>query len=254
VPNTASLSAALATWRQWPLALTRPPTVLGTIKGGRTNHNIKIALPEAKQTAIVRLHNRHSRALGINRHDEAIILDSAARAGIAPAPIYHDPQQRFVIQPFIAARVWQADDFAQPSQRQRLLQLLNQVRQLQPATHRRSYHRYLQHYMQQLQAANAVPNTLQQQWQHFAPRLRQFDQAPWRPQLTHHDVIPENILDTGERLYLIDWEYAALGHPDIDRWCLDPPLAQEPFIAELAQWTNDLWERLTALLPQSDDE
>ena len=29
--------------------------------------------------------------------------------------------------------------------------------------------------------------------------------------LCHHDLVPENFVGTAERLYLIDWEYAASG-------------------------------------------
>lgn len=54
----------------------------------------------------------------------------------------------------------------------------------------------------------------------------------------------------GSRLYLIDWEYAALGHPDIDLWGISPALVHEPFIHELARWTNDLWERVQQALKQ----
>ncbi len=34
--------------------------------------------------------------------------------------------------------------------------------------------------------------------------------------LIHADIIPENIVDDGKKLWLIDWEYAGIGHPAID--------------------------------------
>ncbi|MDR1043862.1 MAG: phosphotransferase family protein [Candidatus Adiutrix sp.] len=34
--------------------------------------------------------------------------------------------------------------------------------------------------------------------------------------LIHSDLIPNNFLDDGRRLWLIDWEYAGLGHPSVD--------------------------------------
>jgi aminoglycoside phosphotransferase (APT) family kinase protein len=63
----------------------------------------------------------------------------------------------------------------------------------------------------------------------------------------HHDLVPANVLDTGDRLVLIDWEYAAPGHPDIDRWSVDPWRVTEPFVAEMMDWINGLWERLVRL-------
>lgn len=247
VPDTISLQAALASWRDWPLPISAPPKVLGPVPGGRTNRNVKIEAPGINGPLILRLNNRRSAALGIDRDAEAQILFSAANAGIAPQPLYQDPQHRFALLPFIKARVWQAADFANTQQRARLLRLLRSVRELSPATATRSYHAYLTHYMQQLEAANAVTSELSQRWSEFVPALKAFDAAPWPAQLTHHDLIPENVLDTGGRLYLIDWEYAAIGHADIDLWCIDPALVHEPFIHELARWTNDLWERVLAL-------
>ncbi|WP_049722930.1 choline/ethanolamine kinase family protein [Gilvimarinus polysaccharolyticus] len=245
--NIAELQPILDNWREWPLAISAPPKIIGPILGGRTNRSIQIELPGIPEPIILRLNNRHSNALGIDRGAEAKILMCAANAGIAPAPLYQDPAQRFSLLPYLQARVWSHAELAQPQQRQRLFALLQQVRELKPATVTRSYHAYLSHYWQQLHTAKITDHTLTQLWAEFEPRLRQFDQQPWPRQLTHHDLIPENILDTGEHLYLIDWEYAALGHPEIDLWSIDPSLVQEPFIAELAHWTNLLWERVLTL-------
>jgi thiamine kinase-like enzyme len=34
--------------------------------------------------------------------------------------------------------------------------------------------------------------------------------------LCHHDLIPENIIQGANGLFIIDWEYASLGHPQFD--------------------------------------
>ena len=34
--------------------------------------------------------------------------------------------------------------------------------------------------------------------------------------LCHHDLIPENIIQSAKGLFIIDWEYASLGHPKFD--------------------------------------
>ncbi|MCP8899952.1 choline/ethanolamine kinase family protein [Gilvimarinus xylanilyticus] len=248
------LQAILAGWRDWPLPLDAPPKVLGPIPGGRTNRNIQLQVPGSTRSIILRINNPRGRHLGIDRDDEAQIVHTAALAGITPEPIYRDPAHRFALLPYVQARTWNPADMANPEQRKRLLALLQRVRRLSPATGRRSYLRYLQQYWTQLESSAAIDAQLRDRWHHFLPRLEAFDQGDWPAELTHHDLIAENILDTGSQLYLIDWEYAALGHADIDRWCIDPQLVTEPFIHELAQWTNDLWEAVLRLLKSQNSK
>ncbi len=250
MPDAGRLREALAGWRDWPLPITAPPKVLGPIDGGRTNRNIKLLAPGLNHPIILRLHNSRARQLGINREQEAQIIYSVSRAGITPEPLYRDPENRFALLPYIKGRAWTAADFQREDQQLRLLTLLKKVRALTPAVPRRSYLQYLEHYWQQLLEAKAVDNDLKRRWQNFRPRLEVFDQQRWPALLTHHDLIPENIIDSGDHLYLIDWEYAALGHSDIDLWCIDPALCHEPFIPKLATWTNELWERVLTILPK----
>jgi len=39
---------------------------------------------------------------------------------------------------------------------------------------------------------------------------------PFTPTFCHNDLMPANILDSGEKLWVIDWEYAGVGHPLFD--------------------------------------
>lgn len=40
--------------------------------------------------------------------------------------------------------------------------------------------------------------------------------APARPVLVHGDPVPDNFIDAGDRLMLVDWEYAGMGDPAWD--------------------------------------
>ncbi|MDG2145061.1 MAG: phosphotransferase, partial [Porticoccaceae bacterium] len=42
------------------------------------------------------------------------------------------------------------------------------------------------------------------------------DNSVWGPVIGHHDLILENVIYDGQKMYFIDWEYAHLGHPLID--------------------------------------
>ena len=40
--------------------------------------------------------------------------------------------------------------------------------------------------------------------------------APFRPVPCHNDLLPANLIDDGRSLWLVDWEYAGIGHPLFD--------------------------------------
>lgn len=231
-------------WRDWGLELTDRPQLIESIESGRTNRNYRLSAPGRTGDLLLRVNHPNPARLGIDREREREILAFAADAGLT-RPVWHwDPEQRFVIFPYLPARTWTTADLKNPKQLARLWPMIERLHQIAPEWPRRRYHAYLSHYWQQLEKAGQVDTALKHAWQAFEPRLRAFDEAPWSARLVHHDLIPDNILDTDERLYLIDWEYAAPGHADIDIWTVDPTAVREPFVAEMMDWINSLWERL----------
>ncbi|MDX6641784.1 MAG: hypothetical protein QOF12_2795 [Solirubrobacteraceae bacterium] len=39
---------------------------------------------------------------------------------------------------------------------------------------------------------------------------------PFKPAMCHNDLLPANLIDDGEQLWIIDWEYAGMGDPYFD--------------------------------------
>jgi len=239
-------------WRDWGLKLTARPRLIEPIESGRTNRNYRLSAPGRSGDLVLRINNPSPARLGIDREREREILSVASDADLARPVWYWDPGERFVVFPYLPARTWTAADLADARQLARLWPMIERLHRIAPERPRRRYHAYLCHYFQQLERATDIDTDLERAWREFEPRLKVFDEASWSARLVHHDLIPDNILDTGERLYLIDWEYAAPGHPDIDIWTVDPTAVGEPFVAEMMSWINDLWERLI-LVPTSAD-
>ncbi len=236
--------SALATWPDWGLDLLEPPRLVGPVPGGLTNRNYRLAAPGYGQDLLLRLNHPDPDRLGIDRSAERVILAEAAEHGIGRPALYWDPSERFTVFAWLEARPWRSDDFASPRQRERLWPLIEQLADLCLQLPRRNYHAYLTHYWQQIEQAGSVDHHLRQAWQEFEPQLRAFNADSWPARLVHHDLVPGNVLDSGDHLVLIDWEYAAVGHREIDRWSVDPESCREPFIAEIMSWINSLWDRL----------
>lgn len=240
----AGLERLIATWRDWGLALSDRPQLIERIQTGRTNRNYRLSAPGLPGELLLRVNHPQSSRLGIDREREREILLLTARAGIAREFWYWDPDQRFVIFPYLSGRAWTDAELKDPDQRDRLWPMIERLHEIAPDWPRRSYHAYLQHYWQQLEQAGRIDGRLKRAWQAFEPRLKSFDASAWTARLVHHDLIADNILETEQGLYLIDWEYAAPGHPDIDIWTVDPKAIREPLVAEMMEWINTLWEHL----------
>lgn len=244
VAGFVDLTSVLDSWRDWSLDLIAGPQVLKPVAGGRTNRNYRLTAPGLSYDLLLRLNHPDPEQLGIDRDRERRILELTARAGIGRELIHWDPDRRFALFPYLEARTWTSADWANPKQRQRLWPLVERLGLIELNWPRRRYHGYVHHYWCQLEQSGLTDPRLRQAWRDFEPRLKDFDQADWPVRLTHHDLIPANILDTGDSLCIIDWEYAAAGHPAIDIWSLNPEAVTEPFIPELMAWINGLWERL----------
>jgi len=241
-----ALDRVLDSWPDWGLGLCDVPRVIAKVPGGLTNRNYRLRAPGQDHDLLLRLNHPDPARLGIDRGTEHMILDEVARRGIGRPVAYRDPSDRFVVFPWVQARPWNRGDLADPAQRALLWPLLESLAGVSLPIARRSYHAYLDHYWRGLERHGRVDAALEKSWLEFEPRLCDFDHSGWTACLTHHDLVPANILDTGERLVLIDWEYAAFGHPDIDRWTIDPDAVADPFIAEMMGWINALWARLAA--------
>jgi len=239
---TTPLERALAEWSAWPLPLTAPPTVDAELDSGQTNRNYRLSAPGVGDDLLLRLHRPDAERLGIDRERERAVTRLTAEAGIG-RPVVHWASGYSVF-PFIEARPWSESDLADPAQRERLWPLIDGLATLDTGSPRRRYSDYLQRYWQQLIDLDRIDPTLQREWTAFQTDLQVFDDADWPAGLVHHDLIPANVLDTGDRLVLIDWEYAAMGHPGIDRWTVAPNSIDEPFIDDLMGWINRLWARL----------
>jgi len=242
------LDCLLDTWAGWGLGLSARPRVLERIRSGRTNRNYRLTAPGREEDLLLRVNHPASGFLGIDRERERRILALTAEAGIGRPCRYWDPRQRFAIFPWLPGRAWTRADFDDSAQLARLWPMIERLHQIDTAGWpRRRYHAYLRRYWQRLEDAGLADRDLRLAWRDFEPRLARFDGSPWSARLVHHDLIPDNILETGRGIHLIDWEYAAPGHPDIDVWSVDPAAVDEPFVAEMMAWINALWERLMAI-------
>lgn len=145
------------------------------------------------------------------REREAMVAHAAARAGFGPAVHYTAPG--VMVTEYIGARTWAAEDVAaEPARVARLLRAFHDRmgQEVEGAAFLFWVFHVIRDYGRTLVSAGSefaggVPD-----WLALAARLESV-QVPLPIVFGHHDLLPANFLDDGERLWLIDFEYAGFG-------------------------------------------
>ncbi len=239
------LEQALNSWRHWTPAPDEKPRLLSRITGGETNLSFLVIYGRRGKDcrAVVRINAVDARTLGIDRQREARVLAVAARAGLAPAVLHLDPEYRFMVSDYIDGRIWLANDFGDPVNRRRLETLIQRVQSLQLDLPRFDYLIHIDQYWQKAREINPGKTAmLEPEYRVFVQFLADFQHQNWQPVICHHDLIPGNLIENNDQLYLLDWEYAAAGHPAIDRIRVGLPIASSPQpVYSLVYWLDHLW-------------
>lgn len=180
--------------------------------GGLTNLNYRVE--SGGRTFAVRTGNDDP-LLGISRRNELACTGAAAALGIAPAIVHSAPG--VLVSEFVAGTPL-TEELVVP----RIERAAAAIRAIHAAGstvtgHLRWFSPFLvaRTYVQTARERGlhlpAAPEELLGEVGDLEARLR-----PFVPTFCHNDMMPGNFLDTGERLWVIDWEYAGFGNPLFD--------------------------------------
>jgi len=198
------------------LDLGRGPWAIERIVGGYTNHNFVVRA--GGQAYVARLCPERP-LLGIDRRNEVVCQEAASGWGLAPAVVHHE--DGLLISRFVAGRTLGPAEAGRPDVLDRLAAVLRrlhggwdalagEVLYFCPFQAIRTYARSAA----RLQAG--APDNLDTMLEDARRLSRRI--APFRPVLCHNDLMPANLIDDhdNQQLWLVDWEYAGIGHPLFD--------------------------------------
>jgi thiamine kinase-like enzyme len=183
---------------------------LQRIEGGLTNLNVKVSFDDAtRRTVIARISTDDSALLAIDRAAEHANSVAAARAGAAPAVVCRSVEAGVLVVEWVEGRTFAAPDVRDDANLARIAHACRVLhagpRFVSDFDMFRVQHRYLRivvergfrlptGYLDLLPAFEAMGRALAVQ------------AAPTVP--CHNDLLAENLIDDGSRLWLIDFEYA----------------------------------------------
>jgi thiamine kinase len=164
--------------------------------------------------------------LGLDHVWEARVLERAVLGGLAPAVEYCDPRRGILIARWIDGSSWSAADVRRASNIARMAALMRRIHALSIPTPPRimSPRTWIDRY------AAAVPNISAALRAAAALRLAALAQLPSADRvLCHSDLHTLNLIDCGQSLVLVDWEYAHVADPlwDLAGWSANNDLEDE---------------------------
>jgi thiamine kinase-like enzyme len=182
------------------------------LSGGITNHNYRVTLGGTEY--VVRVHGKDTDALGIDRQAERLASETAAALGIAPALLA--AHEDCLVTRFVPSDAVDAREVAQrASELARALRSFHDSPVVLPT--RFWVPELLDDYAAQVRARGVRLPDAYGEADAVAARIAAA-LAPWRARPCHNDLLASNIIRAHEpdRLLIVDWEYAGMGHPCFD--------------------------------------
>jgi len=198
--------------------------------GGITNHNFKVIA--GGETLVLRIGGKDTELLGIDRGHEHEAAALAAELGIGPEVVRFEGG--VLVTRFVEGEVGKAD----PGVVGRLLRRLHSAR---PIAGRFDSFRVVETYAATAaEHGVALPGAFEEA--HELARAIEARRSA-APVLTcHNDLLAANFIDDGNRVWIVDWEYAGMGDPffDLGNFAVNNELDEEGERALLAGYgSND---------------
>ena len=196
------------------LPLWSGPVQLEPLAGGITNRNFLVRDGEAQFVARIG-EERH--VLGVDRRNELLCHRAAEALLVAPPVVYGE--DGILVSRFIPSRTLDATSAREGNMPRRVAHLLRTLHEgscdlvgdlmfFSPFQVNRTY----------VQTSRAMGAKLPTDIDAMTAAMRTLSRTlrPYVPTLCHNDMLPANVLDDGERVWIVDWEYAGMGHPFFD--------------------------------------
>jgi thiamine kinase-like enzyme len=182
---------------------------ISLLQGGITNHNYRVDVDG--KSFVLRISGDKTELLGINRDHEYRTQVTASELGIAPEAIYFDEENGYLVTRFIEGHHLPLEEMRQPKNLQRVVDTLHNIHALPTFPGTFSAFQVVREYAETAKQYNV---TFPQNFKWLFHQMKEAEAAlsnrPLIPRPCHNDLLNGNFL-LGDKLYILDWEYAGMG-------------------------------------------
>ena len=206
--------SALICWRGSTLSRSWPtgPRSLSS-RAGLTNQNLKVTTPDGVYVA--RLSTPESSLLAIDRSHEHVNSVAAAASGAAPYVVAYVPEANVLVVDYIDGRTWDSADVLAPANAGRIAEVCHLLHSGPSFGNDFNMLSLQRHYLTIVQRARpSAPRSLPGlRGAREGDRARRSEARPVAPAPCNNDLLAANFIDTGDRVWLIDYEYSGNNDP-----------------------------------------
>ena len=187
-------------------------TAVADLSGGLTNRNVRVSTPRGEYVA--RLSSPESALLAIDRTNEHANSVAAAASGAAPDVIAYAPEVSVLVVRFVDGSTWSNDDVLRPENAPRIAAACRRLHAGPRFVNDFDMLHLQPHYLSIVQERGL---RLPDRYLDFAPHVKAIEAAlgvrPQAPVPCNNDLLAANVIDAGDRLWLIDYEYSGNNDP-----------------------------------------
>ena len=186
---------------------------LNPISGGLTNQNLLIETDEGEKF-VARLPGKDTDKFGIDRKTEHAISRAAWEIGIAPEPVSFLSGHEILVTRFVEGFPIDTND---PATIRNVARLLHQLHSAPEVPGVFDLPSVIDDYIATAKRFNVThPDKLSEALEFSAKIISAMGSCEKVSTPCHNDLLPANFLKSRDQLYLLDWEYAGMGHPYVD--------------------------------------
>ena len=230
-------------------ALQRVPETAGreltltALSGGITNRNYLITGAGMAERYVIRLAGNDTHLLGISREVEHAATVAAAGVGIGPEVTAFIRPEGYLVTRFIVGEPVSLEQVHQPATLRRVADSIRRIHGGPAIPGLFVPLRIVEAYMA-LAIERGVPRPAAWGDAHAVGRRieRALLDAPIELRPCHNDLLNANFIDDGERIRIVDWEYAGMGDPffDLGNFSVNHGLAADEDAILLAAYEGEV--------------
>ncbi len=209
----ASLTAAL---HRLPEIAGRPVTLI-PLTGGITNRNFHVIVAGEEDQFVIRLAGNDTHLLGISREVEHAATVAAAGVGVGPEVVAFIRPEGYLVTRFIVGAPVAPKDVHAPPMLRRIADSMRRIHGGPAIPGLFVPLRIVEAYRALAQARGvAIPDEYERAREVGHRIEAALLAAPIELRPCHNDLLNANFIDDGDRIRIVDWEYAGMGDPFFD--------------------------------------